>query len=326
MMGGFGNVGFGLAKMMEGVSGGALAGKQMEYKNNLYQEQRADQNAVNEGRIQNETDRLSMMAKKNAADADLATQRIEMEKRRVAVSTISSAFEIAKESPDPKGVFKAIQERLNPGEPVVDIEIYDKADKVTLSYPGSEKGQGWKLTGPKAKVSELLGLINKNPNRTQEIMQKASDLGVVEAMVIPFKPVKSGGTAGSNGGVKAPKVSDYRAQIKAIGDKYESRTTLLPGGSYSTEPSLSAIKRVATTSKDPVEVAQAKADLKEIDFYNRQIDKTLKGPSSSTPDDGGSKASVTEKDIQDTINYWKGKGKPITRDAVIAELKRQGRM
>lgn len=340
--GGLGGFGTGLAKMMEGVSGGALAGKQMEYQDKRYQEQRAEQILDNEARAQNETNRLKMMAEKNQADSDLANQRIAMEKRRVAVSTISTAFDIAKDAPNPKDVFKAIQERLNPGEPVVDIDLHDKTDKVTISFPGSEKGQGWRFTGPKDKVSEMLTLANQNPNRTNEIVQKAAELGVIEAVVIPFKPVKAGGAGGAHGGGKAHKVSDFVAGIKSIGAKYSVDTSggfvVGADGAVSVNPSAmmggkttayNAIKKLIRESKDPAEKAQAEADLKNIDYYYTQIDKTLGAPAAArvpgaaTPPKG---PVLDEKAIQSTIEKWRKAGYNVTRESVIAELKKRGKL
>jgi len=277
-MGGWGSAGIGLAKMMEGVSGGALAGKQMEYKDQILKTEQA-----------NEAERV----------------RREEEQARFSkgVSTLNTAYHLASNSPDPKAVFRSVQEKLNPGGEIVDIDFPTpvapdvKEPEVTLIYPGSVKGPGWKVSGPKSKVSEVFDLASKNPKNSDLIIKKALSLGVLRIEQQNYEAPKLAGGGGrrgdrsGDGGVKALKVSDFVVGIKSIGAKYSVDTSggfvVGADGAVSVNPSAmmggkttayNAIKKLIRESADPAEKAQAQADLKKIDYYYGQIDKTLGAP------------------------------------------------
>jgi hypothetical protein len=304
-------LGYGLGKMMEGATSGMVSGSTMAYKDKIYNQQRQDQLDKESDSRQFRDDQAQFQKDQAESAAKYRDEQAEFSR---GIQTLNTAYHIAKDSPNPTEVFKAVQERLNPGSDTVGIEFGEGPEpEVSLSYPGSSKGPGFRMTGRKEVVGQILDMMHKNPSSNMEILKKAVELGVTKIDQVDYVPHdKAGGGlggrsgAGSGSPVKAPKVSEYMAGIKGVGSKYKidagNGLTFDESGSVSVNPGLfnagketaySAIKRVIKESKDPVEKAEAEADLKKIQFWYTQIDRILGGPGVAVPPSAGSTVSDT---------------------------------
>lgn len=339
----FGGVGVGLGKMMEGVSGGALAGQKTEMAYDAAKAKAVADKEYKDARIANEQSRLSMMQNRYDQTADIQKQKADVEQRKADLSRIKMAWDISKGSPEPSKVFRMVQEKLNPGGEVMDMSIEDKTDMVSIAWPGSRTAPGYSIKGHKADVEKVMDLATNHPERTQEIMKTAVSSGVINITQNPWKPTGVD-TAEAQARLKTdkeekgktPKVSDYVAGIKAIGSKYMVNTgsgfTVGEDGSVKFDPAAmgasketayAAIKRVIASSKSPDERAEAEADLANMTGYYRKIDGLLGGVKTQDkkveakhPVNGVSDAS-----IRATMKKYN-----MTYDQVMGELKRRGKI
>lgn len=342
-MGGFGGLGVGLGMMMEGVSGGAVAGKKMEMAYDASKAKTAADAEYKDARISNEQSRLQIMQDRNDQTAEIQRQRADVEQRKADLSRVKMAWDISKDSPDPSKVFQMVQEKLNPDGDVLEMALEDKTDMVSLSWPGSKDSPGYSIKGHKADVEKVMELASLKPEKTQEIMKQALSAGVVSVTQLPWKPTGVD-TAEANARLKktgetekkAPKVSDYVAGIKAIGSKYMVNTgsafTVADDGSVkfnpaamgaSKETAYAAIKRVIASSESPDERAEAEADLANMTDYYRKIDGLLGGVKKQDKKVAAKQPAngFSEKAIRDTMKKYN-----MTYDQVMGELKRRGKI
>lgn len=307
----FGGMGVGLAKMMEGVSGGALAGAKTEMAYDASRAKAAADAGYKNARLANETSRLQMMQSRYDQTAEIQRQKMELETRRADLSRIKIAYDLSKDQPNPGEYFKAVQKKLNPDGDVLEMAMEDQTDVISLSWPGSKASPGYKIKGHRSDVEKMMSAALANPEKTSEIMKMATGTGVLSVEQVPYKPtavdaVYARDAVKKNEAAvpKAPKVSDYVAGIKAIFLKYKMPTSGLDSlvqlaATYGDEKARDKAKSLSnssqttaydvikkyTQSEDPSVRSQASEDLRAIDSSYAKINGML-GVSSSKKSTG----------------------------------------
>jgi len=150
-------LGFGLGKMMEGASGGAVQGSMDRMVWQREDERTRKEDEYKEKQIQRLEDQ---------ADID---------KMRMSAEALKSAYSIAEKSPDPDNVFKQVYSRMNPTGEI---------PQVTFSGPTMDINyQGFKMKGSRQQMLQAMDLISKHPERSPEIIGQLAQLGLASVEI-----------------------------------------------------------------------------------------------------------------------------------------------
>lgn len=292
---GVGDLGFGFAKMMEGVSGGVLAGENTLYQRGLYdQASKLKQDELARKQAHDEAD-LYIKDQTNQINAAKIISDQEQAKFHKSLSSFTAALSIAKDSMDPNSAFKTAYGHLNPDGDPLNVDI--KGGTISVTWPGHENLPGYEVNGPRDNVSKAVELINKNPQDIKAISEAAIANGV------SIKPYYSPSWVAKHGEKKSPDsslemnrtLSRYISGIKIFGSKYSTDAgggiTVDESGNMKFDPvafnagrmtAYSAMKKIIAESKDPNEVAEAKHDLALVQGLYGKIGSLMGGlPSSS---------------------------------------------
>jgi len=324
--------------MMEGVSGGAVKGKRLE----LHKQYRDEDRAAEDNRWN-----MAFGARQEQRGKDNAF-REEQQKLNEAnarlnrgVAALNVAMKVAASSPTPEQTVVDIQKHLNPEGAPVDVRFSaGEADPMTISFAGDGENPGWEIKGTPAQITQMLQVMEANPDKSTDVLKKAAELGVISIKEITPEAGKGKGGAGGSGNKK---VSDYVGGIKAIGAKYklapqgitvnaqgkeEINLEALLGGA---DTAYRAIQKVVAEEQDPAKKAEAAQDLQRIQWWYEQIAETLgkppgpgEGNTTGTPPAVDATVeiapgySVSEANLEHTMAQYK-----MTRDEVIAELRKR---
>jgi hypothetical protein len=291
------DIGFGLGKMMEGATGGAVKGQM-----------------INMARDERQQDRTSTEQYRNKTLGQ-GQQRIDNDEHRIKIqqhaTAFKTAYDIAQGSPDPEGTFTSVFKSLDPEGEIPKV-TFGETD-MEISY------EGLNISGSKEHVVQAIGIISKNPEVTPQVLGKLAELGLVK-ITVPKKGASKGfgtfsqgqgifskdtgkvtlqpdasftsgkgtGKAGGKGGLK---VSDVNTALNALFKKYKVDAGLginvTPDGKYTVdmttfmagkETAYNIIKKKADAG-DP----EAKKDLEKINEYYQLMDTMIRGSQDTGP-------------------------------------------
>jgi len=286
------DLGYGLGKMMEGASSGAVKGTM-----------------VNMARDERQKERTATEDYRNKS-LGMQQQRIDNEEDRIKIQHNANAFkiayDIAQRSPDPQATFSSIYKSLNPEGEAPEITLGE--NDMEINYPT------FKIKGSKTELRQALEIISKNPEITPQVLLKLQELGLA-TITVPKKDASKGfGTfsqgqgiyskdtgkvtlaadakteakAGGKGGLK---VSDVNTALNALFKKYKVDSGLginvTPDGKYTVdmttfmagkETAYNIIKKKADAG-DP----EAKKDLEKINEYYQLMDNMIRGSQNTGP-------------------------------------------
>lgn len=173
-------LGYGLGKMMEGASAGAVKG--------TLQNMTMDQ--------QNK-DRQSLQTYRDKT-LDQGQQRIDSQEDQAKVQRNANAFkiayDIAEKSPDPQTTFSTVYQSLNPEGDAPTVTFGEK--EITITGPEYE------ITGSKSHLRQALDIISKNPAISPQVLAKLNELGLAKITATEKKDDSKGyGTLSEGQGV-----------------------------------------------------------------------------------------------------------------------------
>jgi len=284
-------IGYGLSKMMEGATGGAVKGTMANMALNQQEKDREATQAYREKTLEQGQQRI-----------DNEQERFEI-KRDVDAFRIS--YDIAKDSPDPNAVFMSIYKKLNPEGDHPEVSFGEKDMEINF--------KGLNIIGSQEHIRQALDIISRQPEITPQVFQKLAELGLAK-ITVPKAEAKKGFAVISPGqGVmskdtgeikiepdaekkakaegKTVKVSDINTALNALFKKYKVDAGLginvTPDGKYTVdmaafmagkETAYNIIKQQADAG-DP----EAKQDLEKINEYYRLMDGLIRGSQGPGP-------------------------------------------
>ena len=288
-------IGYGLGKMMEGATGGAVKGTM-----------------VNMAREEREKERTSTEQYREKS-LGMQQQRIDSEENRVKIQNHAAAFkiafDIAQGSPDPTATFASVFKGLDPESEVPSITLGETGTDMEISY------EGLGISGSKDHIMQAIGIISQNPDVTPQVLSKLAELGLAKITVPkpekakeyqpqlftgpggatqwikPGDPVPAGYVKSSEAGKGGLKVGDINTALNALFKKYKVDAGLginvTPDGKYTVdmatfmagkETAYNIIKKKADAG-DP----EAKKDLEKINEYYGLMDGIIRGSRNTGP-------------------------------------------
>jgi len=288
-------IGYGLGKMMEGATGGAVKGTMF----NMAREEREKERTSTE---QYREKSLGMQQ-----------QRIDSEENRVKIQNHAAAFktayDLAQGSPDPEATFGTVFKSLDPESEIPKV-TFGETD-IEINY------KGLIISGSKDHVMqaiEVISLSQKPEEVTPQVLSKLAELNLAKITVskkdaskgfgtftpgqgiyskdtgkVTFEPYADGkGTGKSGSGLK---ISDINTALNALFKKYKVDAGLginvTPDGKYTVdmatfmagkETAYNIIKKKADAG-DP----DAKKDLEKINEYYGLMDGMIRGSQNTGP-------------------------------------------
>jgi len=285
-------IGYGLGKMMEGATGGAVKGTM-----------------VNMARGEREKERTSTEQYREKS-LGMQQQRIDNETHRVKIQNHAQAFkaayDIAQGAPDPGATFATVFKSLDPESEVPKV-TFGETD-MEINY------EGLNIAGSKDAIVQAIGVISQNPDVTPQVLSKLAELGLAKITVpkkdaskgfgtftpgqgiyskdtgkVTFEPDADGkGTGKSGSGLK---MTDINTALNALFKKYKVDAGLginvTPDGKYTVdmttfmagkETAYNIIKKKADAG-DP----DAKKDLEKINEYYGLMDGMIRGSQNTGP-------------------------------------------